>query len=182
LGHRLQQPRLDLRKKRADPESAVRLGASGHKPQVGSQCWHCPPPAGPKGRFNNYFPQFWGIWSFSTNKSAAKELIEWLSQRERAEQICTASHGFNIPPFLSMSDFKIWEDAGPPKGTLYNYPIKPAQHVQATLATYPAPLSMTAAIYNRWIMPTMVARAVQKGDTIDRAIAWAEQELHGLSR
>jgi hypothetical protein len=29
---------------------------------------------------------------------------------------------------------------------------------------------------------TMAARAMQKGDSIDRAIAWAEQELEGLSR
>ena len=45
-----------------------------------------------------------------------------------------------------------------------------------------APLSMASPIYNRWIMPSMIARAVQKGDTIDRAIGWAEQELQGLQR
>jgi hypothetical protein len=35
---------------------------------------------------------------------------------------------------------------------------------------------------DRPLMSSMAARAIQKGDTIDRAIAWAEQELEGLSR
>jgi ABC-type glycerol-3-phosphate transport system substrate-binding protein len=147
---------------------------------VGSQCWHFPPPAGPKGRFLNYFPAFYAIWSFSPNKGAAKELIEWLSQREQVEKLCVAGHGFDIPPFLSMSDFKIWEDEGPPKGTLSNYPIKPAHHVIATLPTYPAPLGMALPMYNLAIMPNMVAMVTHGGHSIEESIAWAQRELEGL--
>lgn len=55
------------------------------QPQVGSQCWHFPQPSGPKGRFINYFPQFWAIWQFSKNKSAAKELIR-MAQPARASR------------------------------------------------------------------------------------------------
>jgi hypothetical protein len=48
----------------------------------------------PKGRFTYYFPWLRGVWSFSSNKSGAFELIEWFNQRERAEQICTEEHDY----------------------------------------------------------------------------------------
>ena len=122
------------------------------RPDIGSQCWHFLTPAGPKGRFIYYFPFFMGVWSFSSNKSAAFELIEWLSQREQAESVCTAERGYNVPPFVSMSDFKVWEKEGP-LGTLSNYPIKPGHYATATLPYAPAPMALVAQqIYGRSIM------------------------------
>jgi ABC-type glycerol-3-phosphate transport system substrate-binding protein len=151
------------------------------RPDIGSQCWHFPLPAGPKGRFTYYFPGSMGVWSFSSNKSAAFELIEWLSQREQAESICTANHGYEAPPFVSMSDFKVWENEGPPLGTLSNYPIKPSHHATATLPCAPAPMALRAQIEGRTIMPNMVAK-VASGRSIEDAITWAKQELEGLRR
>ena len=46
------------------------------QPDVGKDCWTFPAPAGPKGRFTPYLPYYWGIWNFSSNKTAAKELID----------------------------------------------------------------------------------------------------------
>jgi len=37
-------------------------------------------PAGPKGRFAPFIPNYWAIWSFGKNKSAAKSLLTHLSQ------------------------------------------------------------------------------------------------------
>src|SRR5262249_2567082 len=138
-----------------------------------SQCWHFPPPAGLKGRFINSFQSFYGIWSFSRNKDAARELIEWLSQREQVEKLCIAGHGFDIPPFLSMREFSIWKDEGPPEGTLSNYPIKPAHHVTTTLPIYPAPRGVALQIYNLGILPNMVAMVTHGGRSIEEAISWA---------
>ena len=56
-----------------------------------------------------YCPYFWGVWSFSPNKTAAKELIEALMQREPVEQRCNEVIGYDVPPFTSMLDFKIWD-------------------------------------------------------------------------
>ncbi len=54
-------------------------------PQVAADCWTFPNPAGPKGRFIPFLGFFWGVWAFSPNKSAAKELITHLMQREVVE-------------------------------------------------------------------------------------------------
>jgi hypothetical protein len=43
--------------------------------------------------------RFWGIWSFSRNQTAAKELIEYLMQREQVEARNDVVLGYDLPPF-----------------------------------------------------------------------------------
>jgi len=74
-----------------------------------------PNPKGIKGRLVPHRPYFWGIWQFAQNKSAAKDLIEFLCQREQMEALTTAVSGYDIPPYLSMSNFKVWAEVEPPK-------------------------------------------------------------------
>jgi hypothetical protein len=124
---------------------------------------------------------FWGIWKFAKNKSAAKELIEYLSQREQVEARCNASNGYDMPPFLSMLDFDIWATAEPPKGTLYNYPMRPWHHSIANIAASPAPPEIGSQIYNQGTMPTMMAK-LKSGQSVKEVIAWAKNELEGFSR
>ena len=54
-------------------------------------------PRGPKGRFVGQLPQFYGVWSFSQNKSAAKDLLLFLSQKDSARQLVQASVGYDLP-------------------------------------------------------------------------------------
>ena len=84
--------------------------AKRDNPSVAVDSWTFPNPAGPKGRFIPHQPYFWGIWSFSKNKSAAKDLLTFLMQREQVEERDIAVDGYDIPPFISMSDFKIWSE------------------------------------------------------------------------
>ena len=42
--------------------------------------------------------------------------------REIQEKLVAASSGFDIPPFDSLMDFKVWEEVEPPKYTIYNFP------------------------------------------------------------
>jgi len=151
-------------------------------PDVGKQCWTHPFPAGEKGRFLPYLPYFWGTWTFAKNKSAAKELIEWLSEREQAEQLCTASHGYDTPPFQSMTNFPVWQNEGPPKGTVANYQLKPEHNAKPWIAAYPAPPDVAVQIYNQATMTKMIARMAQGGDSIDKVIDWAQGELEGFTR
>lgn len=151
-------------------------------PSIGSQCWTHPNPAGPKGRFLPYLPYFWGVWSFSSNKTAGKELIEWLSMREQAEQLVTASHGYDVPPFASMADFPVWTTEGPPAGTVFNYPLKPQHRSTSSIAAYPAPPDMAVQIYNQATMTKMVSKVTQGGQTVAQAIDWAQGELEGFAR
>ncbi|HWT78531.1 MAG TPA: extracellular solute-binding protein, partial [Candidatus Methylomirabilis sp.] len=60
--------------------------AKRDNPPVAADCWTFPTPAGPKGRFVPHLPYFWGIWSFSKNKSAAKDLLAFLMERQQVEE------------------------------------------------------------------------------------------------
>ena len=164
-----------------NPPSAWAV-AKRDSPQVAEKCWYAPFPTGSAGRFTPYLPYFWGIWSFSRNKTAAKGLLEFLSERSSAERQTTISSGYDIPPFESMSDFKIWETEGPPTGFEFNYPPKPHQKGQLNIAFAPAPAEIAVQAYNQAINTKIIARIAQGGDTVDQALEWAERELKNFAR
>ena len=150
-------------------------------PDVAKDCWTFSAPSGPKGRFVPYLPYYWGIWNFGTNKTAAKELCEFLMQRDNVQERCTEVLGYDLPPFDTMLDFSIWADAEPPKGTVFNYPIRKSHNAKPHIAALPAPPDVAVQIYNRGTMPTMWAKLLS-GQTIPQVIAWAKDELEGFSR
>src|SRR6185312_7775178 len=163
-----------------NPPSAWAV-AKRDAPQVAADCWTFPNPAGPKGRFIPDRPYFWGVWAFSRNKTAGKDLIEHLMQREQVEPRCTAVVGYDIPPYASMTDFPIWAEVEPPKGTVYNYPVRPWHGSTPWIAGDPAPQSIAVQIYNRGTMPGMAAK-LSSGQSIKQVIAWAKDELEGFTR
>jgi hypothetical protein len=149
-------------------------------PKVAEQVWHFPPPKGPKGHFEAAVPFFWGTWKFSPNKSAAKSLLTYLCQRSSVEQTVAASHGYDIPPFEGLHDFKTWAEESPPKGSIYNYP--PRGDVVMVIPYSPAPAGIANQVYAQATATKMVAQCTVQGKTIDQAIAWATSELEGFSR
>ena len=163
-----------------NPPSAWAV-AKRDAPEVAADCWTFPAPAGPKGRFTPYLPYFWGIWSFSRNKPAAKDLIQYLLQRPQVEERCAVVDGYDIPPFTSMLNFKVWAEAGPPKGTVYNYPLRPAHHARPHIAASEASPEVAVQIYQRGTMPTMLAK-LKAGQSIPQVVAWAQTELQGFLR
>ncbi|MBE7158519.1 MAG: ABC transporter substrate-binding protein, partial [Rhodospirillales bacterium] len=94
---------------------------------------------------------------------------------------CNEVVGYDVPPFNSMLDFKIWEEVEPPKGTVYNYPLRPFHKAEAHIAALPAPPEVAVQIYNRGTMPTMLAK-LKSGQSINDVISWASDELDGFSR
>ena len=109
-----------------NPPSAWAV-AKRDAPAVAAECWTFPAPCRPEGALRALPAVLLGRSGRSAqNKTAAKELIEYLMQREQVEARCNAVVGYDIPPFDSMLDFKVWETVEPPKGTVYNYPIRPA--------------------------------------------------------
>jgi ABC-type glycerol-3-phosphate transport system substrate-binding protein len=149
-------------------------------PKVAEQLWTFPTPKGPKGRFDAAVPFFWGTWKFSRNKSAAKSLLTFLCQRSSVEQTVAASHGYDIPPFSGLHDFKTWAEEGPPKGTIYHYP--PRGDVKMVIPYSPAPARIANQIYAQATVPKMIAKCTVEGQSIDKAIDWAASELEGFSR
>jgi ABC-type glycerol-3-phosphate transport system substrate-binding protein len=163
-----------------NPPSAWAV-AKRDAPAVAADCWTFPAPAGPKGRFLPTLTFFWGVYNFSQNKSAAKELIIYLMQREQVEERCIASEGYDIPPYAGLLDFKVWELVEPPPGTVYNYPLRPWHNAQPSLTAAEASPDIAVQIYNRGIHNQMLAR-LKQGQTIQQVIAWAQEELEGFAR
>jgi hypothetical protein len=162
-----------------NPPSAYAV-AKRDAPKIAEQLWTFSSPKGPMGRFDPTGYYYWGIWNFSKNISAAKSLLAYISTREVQERLVTASVGFDIPPFKSWMDFKIWEEEGPPKGTNYNYP--PRADVIPSIAGYPAPLKIGTQIYAQATMTKMIAKCTQQGASIKDAMAWADSEVEGFMR
>jgi ABC-type glycerol-3-phosphate transport system substrate-binding protein len=149
--------------------------------KVAEDCWTFPAPKGPKGRFLPMGAFSWGIWKFSPNKTAAKELIEYLSQRDKVEARCSVTLGYDVPPFVSMTDFKVWDEVSPPKGTVYHYPIRKSHNQISHIAVSPAPPEIAVQVYNRGTLPTMFAK-LQSGQSIKAVQDWAQDELEGFVR
>jgi ABC-type glycerol-3-phosphate transport system substrate-binding protein len=163
-----------------NPPSAWAV-AKRDAPQVAADCWTFSAPKGPKGRFVPAAFFFWGVWQFSPNKAAAKELIEYLSQREQVQERCNVVDGYDIPPFQSMTDFEVWKTVEPPKGTVYNYPVRKSHQAEANVAGSSAPPEVAVQMYNRGTGSTMLAK-LQSGQSIKQVVAWAKDELEGFVR
>ena len=149
-------------------------------PQVAEKCWTIGFPKGPKGRFNPILPRFYGLWSFSKNKPAARSLLEYLAMRAVAEKQVAASQGYDIPPYSKFNDFKTWEEEGPPKGTLSHYPIKGGDQVAGVVCS-PAPPLIAAQMWAQAFQSQMIVRQL-KGEAMEKTLAWAAGELEGLKR
>ncbi|PWS38220.1 ABC transporter substrate-binding protein [Falsiroseomonas bella] len=164
-----------------NPPSAWAV-AKRDAPDVAEKCWYAPMPAGPEGRFNAYLPYTTGIWSFSRNKNAAKSFLEFISQRDSAEAITNKSSGYDIPPFATMTDFKIWETVGPPEGFQFNYPVKPHHQSKQSIAFSPAPPELAQQMYIQGMNTKLIARIAQGGESMDAALGWAEREINNMRR
>ena len=163
-----------------NPPSAWAV-AKRDAPTVAADCWTFPAPKGPKGRFVPTASFFWGVYNFSDNKTAAKELIEYLMQRPQVEARCDAVSGYDLPPYANMTDFKIWQEVEPPRGTVYNYPIRASSGQQPSLTASEAPPDVAVQVYSRAIHNQMMAR-LKEGQNIPKVIAWAQDELEGFLR
>ena len=162
-----------------NPPSAWAV-AKRDNPMVAENCWTHPMPRGPKGRFVGQLPQFYGVWSFSKNKAAAKDLLLHLSQKESIKQLVAASGGYDLPSFKSMYDLDTWKTVEPPVGTVYSYP--PRGDELTSIAGAPARSDVGAQIYNQAINTVMVAKFTQGNEKLDEVIKWAENELEGTLR
>ncbi|WP_339033519.1 extracellular solute-binding protein [Bradyrhizobium symbiodeficiens] len=162
-----------------NPPSAWAV-AKRDAPQVAEQCWTHGFPKGPKGRFAPYLPYFWSIWNFSKNKEAAKSLLVALSKPAAIEKMVNASGGYDLPAYEKLTTLKVWQEEGPPKGTLFHYP-NPYKHQTLSIAASPAPPKIAQQIYAQATLTKMCLRYHQ-GEAMEKTLAWAEGECEGFMR
>ena len=150
-----------------NPPSAWAV-AQRDNPEVAADCWTFPAPSGPKGRFMPYLPYFWGVWKFSQNKTAAKDLIEYLMQREQVEARCNAVAG--LRPAAVREHARLQGLGGRRAAEGHGLQLSdPRRSTRPTahIAGLPAPPDIAVQIYNRGTMPTMLAK-LQSGQSIRR--------------
>jgi ABC-type glycerol-3-phosphate transport system substrate-binding protein len=163
-----------------NPPSAWAV-ARRDRPEIAEQTWHHGMAAGPAGRYGPFTTPFWGIWKFGKNQAASKSLLTQLSQASAIEEMVKASAGYDIPAFANLTKLKVWEDEGPPKGTLYHYP-NPYNHQILSIAAAPAPHKIAVQIYRQGLQTQMVVRYALKGEKMDQVLSWAAGELEGYMR
>jgi ABC-type glycerol-3-phosphate transport system substrate-binding protein len=163
-----------------NPPSAWAV-AKRDSPDVAADCWTFSAPKGPKGRYVPTATFFWGVWQFSPNQSAAKELIEYLMSREQVEARANVVDGYDIPPYEKLLDFKVWETVAPPKGTVYNYPIRAWHDAKPSLTASEASPDAAVQIYSGAIHNKMLGQ-IKNGKKIPDVIAWAQEQLETLTR
>jgi hypothetical protein len=73
----------------------------------------------------------------------------------------------------------VWESEGPPSGTEYNYPSRGNE--QIIVAGYPAPAAIAAQIYSEAVIPNMVARVTQTGESPDNALPGRQKSSKAIS-
>ncbi len=147
-------------------------------PDAGRHFWHHDAPRGPAGRFRAAGSFFWGVWRFSENISAAKDLFVHVMRRDIVERTLRASQGYDVPLIASYRDSDVWDSASPPDGTLYNYPIR-GDEVQ-NIAGFPAPPEYGSQLSVQGVYPNLVAHVTQAGESIDEAIDWALGEIETI--
>jgi ABC-type glycerol-3-phosphate transport system substrate-binding protein len=162
-----------------NPPSAWAV-AKRDAPQVAEQLWTHGFPVGPKGRFAPFLPYFWNIWNFSKNKEAAKSLLVYLSKPESIEKMVVASGGYDLPAYSKLTTLKVWEEQGPPKGTLFHYP-NPYNHQTLSISASPAPPKIAQQIYTQAVQTKMCLKYAQ-GAKMEEVLAWAEGECEGYMR
>ena len=91
----------------------------------------------------------------------------------------TPVSGYDTPPFMSMSDLKVWNEVAPPKGTIFNYPIRPWHDAEYYIPGSSGPPEFAVQMWNRGIQAGMVSR-LMSGQSIKQAMAWAKEELSGF--
>mgnify|MGYP001208011967 CR=1 FL=1 len=163
-----------------NPPSAWAVGKRD-APQVAEKCWTHGFPKGPKARVNPMLPRYLGVWKFSKNKAAAKNLIRYMASREVAQKQVAASQGYDIPPYPKFTDFTTWAEQGPPKGSIYHYPIQPGGDQVAGVVCSPAPPLIAAQIWSQAIQVKMLVRYAQ-GEPLEKVLDWAATEIEGFSR
>jgi hypothetical protein len=149
-------------------------------PDIAQHLWTHGTPTGPNGRYSPFLPYFLGVWDFSPMQEEAKSLLTHLGQEESARALVEASKGYDIPAFEQLTKFDTWAKVGPPPGTLYHYP-DPHGHMTLSVSGAPAPHNIGQQIYSQGVMTKMVVRQME-GESMDRTISWAENEIEGFLR
>jgi multiple sugar transport system substrate-binding protein len=155
-----------------NPISALRT-IEHDTPDLAQKIFISNTPAGPQGRMTSVTGNSWAIAKWATSVPASKALL--LDYYAVLPEAIKASTGYNQPV---LNDFRkkpmpiLGED--PRLTVLQDFD----QVIHAT--GYPGPITAAAGeVESNWIIPLMVARAVNDGD-VNGAVEWGTQKVQAI--
>ena len=182
LRRRVEQPRTDLGQIGADLGSPVGLGCRPpRRAEGGRGLLDLPRTQRPRRPFHANGRVLLGRMEVRSEQVGSEGFNRIPVAARQLEARCNASLGYDVPPFVSMSDFKVWAEVGSPKGTVYHYPVRASHKEKTHIALSPAPPGIAVQIYNRGTLPTMFAK-LQSGQSIKQVLDWARDEIEGFTR
>jgi multiple sugar transport system substrate-binding protein len=144
--------------------------AVAKKLPIADDIYHHSTPAGPAGRFFSPTVRGYGIWKFSKNVDAAKDLLRFLYREDNFSEWIGAGAGFNHPMWRYWEKHPVW--AKDPKLRLL-----PGEGAYGHVRGWPAPPSeVIAGIDDLYILPDMVAKAIG-GMSTKAAMEWAADQI-----
>ncbi|HYU20816.1 MAG TPA: hypothetical protein VEQ11_19185 [Chloroflexota bacterium] len=156
-----------------NPISALRT-IEKENPELAKKIYVWNTPAGPAGRYASVGTSIWGIMNWSKNVAAAKAfLTDFYAVFIDAVK---ASEGYNQP---LLKNFR--KKPMPFIGEDPKYQILQDFDQAARVVGFPGPPTPAAAeVETNWIIPLMVAQAVQSGGNVEDAVGWATQKVEAI--
>jgi multiple sugar transport system substrate-binding protein len=157
-----------------NPVSSYLVAVTNRLP-IAADLNHHSTPAGPGGRFFAPVTFSYGIWKFSKNIQAAKDLLRFLFRKDSLRDWIQAGAGFNIPIWRYWENHPVWT-------TDPKLKLLPAGGLHARMRWWPArPSDALGLIDNAHILPEMVAKAIG-GASVTEAISWATDQIAPIVR
>ena len=155
-----------------NPISALRT-IEKDSPDLAKNIYISNTPAGPKGRMTSVTANSWAIATWAGSAAAAKAFL--LDYFQVLPEAIKASQGYNQPVLKDLRKKPMLVLGEEPKLTV----LQDFDQVAHSVG-YPGPPTPPAGeVESNWIIPLMVARAVNDGD-VNGAVEWATQKVEAI--
>jgi multiple sugar transport system substrate-binding protein len=131
-------------------------------------------PAGPAGSFQQTTSWSWVIFNASKNVALAKDMIRFWLEPNRFDKVVQTIGGRWWPIYKDLAKGKFWSDRPA-------YKIYPEMLAQARLDAYAGPpTDASGEVFERLIYPDMVQKVIVGGETPEKALDWAHDQVRGI--
>ncbi len=155
-----------------NPISALRT-IEHDTPDLAQKIFISNTPAGPKGRVTSVTGNSWGIAQWATSVPAARQFL--IDYYQVLPDAIKASTGYNQPVLKDFRKKPMLVLGDDPKLSV----LQDFDQVIHSVG-YPGPPTPAAGeVESNWIIPLMVARAVNDGD-VNGAVDWATQKIEAI--
>jgi multiple sugar transport system substrate-binding protein len=131
-------------------------------------------PAGPAGTFQQTTSWSWVIFKASKNVALAKDMIRYWLEPNRFDKVVQTIGGRWWPIYKELAKGKFWSDRPA-------FKIYPDMLAQARLDAYAGPpTDASGEVFERLIYPDMVQKVIVGGETPEKALDWAHDQVRGI--